>query len=132
MAEEKLTEGQTTNSLLTAMDMIAESRINGLQFDKTELAEIVDITDRNNGDYVVFNGSARYHAYTENTSYTLGTKVYVSIPNNDMSGQKTIVRKYIDKNYNRALNYTLPLNQYTPGTNNILEGLSEQYQLLAN
>lgn len=132
MAEEKLTEGQTTNSLLTAMDMIAESRINGLQFDKTELAEIVDITDRNNGDYVVFNGSARYHAYTENTSYTLGTKVYVSIPNNDMSGQKTIVRKYIDKNYNRALNYTLPLNQYTPGTSNILEGLNEQYQLLAN
>jgi hypothetical protein len=121
MADEKQqSAGQVTDSILGAINIMTEHAVQGLQFDRTEVAEIVDITNRANGDYVVFNGSARYHAYTENTSYTLGTKVYVNIPNNDMSGEKTIIRKYNLKDSNRGLSYISPLNRYTPSGENIL------------
>ena len=115
MADEKQQSAeQMSETLVNAMDIIAKSAVQGLQFDKTEIAEIVDITGRENGDYVVFNGSARYHAYTENTSYTLGTKVYVNIPNNDMSGEKTIIRRYNLKDSDRGLNYISPWDRFTP------------------
>lgn len=121
MAEEKKQSAeQISETLVNAMGMIAENAVQGLSFDKTEVAEIVDITNRENGDYVVFNGSARYHAYTENTSYTLGTKVYVNIPNNDMSGEKTIIRKYNLKDSNRGLNYISPWDRFTPASPDLL------------
>jgi len=82
------------NSLNEAMAIHAKKAIEGLEFDRTELAEIVDITNRDKGQYQVFNGSVRYYAYSENTSYTLGSKVYVTIPNNDYSQQKLIKGKY--------------------------------------
>lgn len=122
MAEEKKQSAeQISETLVNAMGMIAENAVHGLSFDKTEIAEIVDITNRENGDYVVFNGSARYHAYTENTSYTLGTKVYVNIPNNDMSGEKTIIRKYNLKDSNRGLNYISPWDRFTPASPDLLK-----------
>lgn len=122
MAEEKKQSAeQISETLVNAMGMIAENAVQGLSFDKTEVAEIVDITNRENGDYVVFNGSARYHAYTENTSYTLGTKVYVNIPNNDMSGEKTIIRKYNLKDSNRGLNYISPWDRFTPASPDLLK-----------
>lgn len=104
-----------------AIDIHVQNAVRNLQFDKTEIAEIVDITNRENGDYVVYNGSAKYHAYTENTSYALGTKVYVNIPNNDTSLKKTIVRKYSLNDDNRGLNYILPLDRYDALTGNILD-----------
>ena len=82
------------NSLNEAMAIHAKKAVEGLEFDRTELAEIVDITNRDKGQYQVFNGSVRYYAYSENTSYTLGSKVYVTIPNNDYSQQKLIKGKY--------------------------------------
>ena len=82
------------NSLNEAMAIHAKKAIEGLEFDRTELAEIVDITNRDKGQYQVYNGSQRYFAYSENTSYTLKTKVYVTIPNNDYTQQKLIKGKY--------------------------------------
>ena len=77
-----------------AIQIHVENAIKGLQFNKTELVEIADITNRDKGEYVVFNGSIKYYAYSENTKYALRDKVYVNIPNNDYSQQKIIVGKY--------------------------------------
>ena len=121
MADEKQQSAeQMSETLVSAMDIIAKNAVQGLQFDKTEVAEITDITNRANGDYVVFNGSAKYHAYTENTSYTLGTKVYVNIPNNDYSLQKTIIRKYNLNDGNRGLNYIAPWDRFDPASPDLL------------
>lgn len=94
MAEQSEKTQDFLNSLNEAMAIHAKKAVEGLEFDRTEMAEIVDITNRDKGEYQVFNGSIRYFAYSENTSYTLGTKVYVTIPNNDYSQQKQIKGKY--------------------------------------
>ncbi len=114
------------NSLNEAMAIHAKKAVEGLEFDRTELAEIVDITNRNYGEYQVFNGSTRYFAYSENTSYTLGTKVYVTIPNNDYSQQKTIVRKYSSKEGDTGVGYVMPLSQYDPLSKNIITDLVDK------
>ena len=63
------------NDFNEAMAIHAQNAVKGLSFDKSELGKIVDITNRDRGEYQVFNGSARYYAYSDNHSYTLGTKV---------------------------------------------------------
>lgn len=109
------------NSLNEAMAIHAKKAIEGLEFDRTETAEIVDITNRDKGEYQVFNGSIRYFAYSENTSYTLGTKVYVTIPNNDYSQQKLIKGKYKSGDNDTNISWTSPLKGYSPGTDNLIE-----------
>lgn len=82
------------DSFNEAMAIHARNAIENLPFNKTELVEIVDITNRNEGSYIVWNGSTRYVAYSENTSYQMGNKVYVTIPNNDFTGRKLIIGQY--------------------------------------
>lgn len=109
------------NSLNEAMAIHAKKAVEGLEFDRTELAEIVDITNRDKGQYQVFNGSVRYYAYSENTSYTLGSKVYVTIPNNDYSQQKLIKGKYKSDDGDTGIAWISPLQNYQPTTDNLIE-----------
>lgn len=100
-----------------AIQIHVENAVKGLQFNKTELVEIADITNRDKGEYVVFNGSIKYYAYSENTKYALRDKVYVNIPNNDYSQQKIIVGKY--KVGGDKISYISPWDNFTPMTKNI-------------
>ena len=109
------------NDFNEAMAIHAQNAVKGLSFDKSELGKIVDITNRDRGEYQVFNGSVRYYAYSDNHSYTLGTKVWVTIPNNDYSQQKQITGKYKTGDENTDLEYHSPLEQYQPLTKNLLE-----------
>lgn len=109
------------NSLNEAMAIHARKAVEGLEFDRTELAEIVDITNRDKGEYQVFNGSTRYFAYSENTSYTLGAKVYVTIQNNDYTQQKLIKGKYKSGDGDTGISWVSPLGNYSAQTDNLIE-----------
>ena len=109
-----------TEAIHKAMEIHVQNAIGALGFNKTEQAEIVDITNAKAGDYVVSNGSTRYHAYSDDLNYTLGTKVYVLIPNNDYTQQKIILNK-VKRTNETALSYVSPLEGYSPKTDNLLE-----------
>lgn len=100
-----------------AIQIHVENAVRGLQFNKTELVEIADITNRDKGEYIVFNGSIKYYAYSENTKYALKDKVYVNIPNNDYSQQKIIIGKY--KVGGDKVSYISPWDNFSPMTKNV-------------
>ena len=97
-----------------------KNAVQGLPYNKSELVEIVDITERNLGKYIVWNGSARYQAFSENTTYEMGTKVYVNIPNDDFKEQKHIIGPYVADGES-AVFYKNPLTDFQPLTGNILQ-----------
>ena len=111
---------QFTDAFNKSVEMHVKKAIDGLEFNKTEVVEIVDTSNAKVGDYVVSNGSARYHAYSNETTYTKGTKVYVLIPNNDYGQQKLILNK-AKRNADDTEAYESPLTNFSPGTENILE-----------
>ena len=109
-----------------------------LPYNKSELVEIVDITERNLGKYIVWNGSTRYYAYSENTTYDIGMKVYVNIPNSDFAAQKTIIGQYVAEG-EKSVVWINPLDAFQPLPDiNLLEDPSigdyenKEYSLLAN
>jgi len=66
-----------------AIDTIVKSRIANLDFDKTVICTITDDSDKDNGHYVVNDGSISFDAYSENTEYATNDSVYVTIPRGD-------------------------------------------------
>lgn len=122
-------------ALNEAMEIHAQNAIKNLPFNKTELAEVVDITRRDEGWYIVWNGSTRYMAFSENTSYKMGAKVYVNIPNNDFGSQKTIIGQQIGEK-EQSIFFRSPLEGYQPKTDNLLamdgSGVQNEYGLVAN
>lgn len=113
-----LTE-QYLEALNEAMSIHAQNAVSGLGFNKTEVAEIVNISGAKQGDYIVDNGSVRYHAYIENTGYTLGTKVYVLVQNNDYSQRKLILGR-VGRTEDKDIDYVSPLTQYNSSNINII------------
>ena len=82
------------------MDVIAEKKIQNLPFDKTILCTITKVVDEEAGEYMVSYSSSNantlsFTAYAQNgDDYDIDDSVYVSIPQNDISNQKIILRKY--------------------------------------
>lgn len=98
------------------MNVIAEKKISNLQFDKTILCTITDIVDENEGIYEVSFSSSQsktthFTAYAqEGVTYAIDDNVYVNVPQNDFSNQKTIIRKYIS-DQSSPINYIVPLER---------------------
>lgn len=123
----KKTTQEWTDVLNEAMNLHAKNAVSNLKFDKTELVEIVDISQRKNGWYSVWNGSTKYLAFSENTTYSLNSKVYVKIPNNDYSEQKTITGLYVKEG--ESAYKSSSLNDYTALTGNLVnESALVQYE----
>ena len=123
------------NSLNEAMAIHTKKATEELPFNRTELVEIVDITNRDKGWYIVWNGSAKYQAYSDNQTYSIGTKVYVDIPNNDYAGQKIIKGLYNNGTTANEYSYTyeMPLDSISTFGNNLLAAVEgNEYGLLAN
>lgn len=121
-------------SLNRAMAIHAEKALEKASANSTkiELVEIVDITNRDSGWYIVWNGSTRYKV-TSSERYEIGTKVYVTIPNGDFNQQKFISGLYYDgqNETNYVYDYELPFNTFTKSSENLLVN-TETYGLLAN
>lgn len=86
------------NTLLDAVSVVIDKKLEQLEYNKTVKAIIIDNSKASKGVYTVKLGSATFDAYSENKSYAIDDVVQVSIPNNDTSGQKIIIGKVIAAN----------------------------------
>ena len=117
-------------NMFSAIDLIVQERIKGLQFDKT----IVCSVEENKGDglYLVSDGTSTFEAYSEIMSYPVGMQVNVLLPQGDYNNQKTITGRYIS-NSNEITNvkYMRPFDNCLDITGN--EAVQdEEIGLLAN
>ena len=117
--------------LFGAMETISKSVTDSMEFDKTIQAEIVDAKDADKGTYICSDGSSKFKAYSENTSYREGDWVYVSIPKGDFNKQKLITGKRM-KEEDDYYNYIAALERHIDITGNLIHEAQEQYELVAN
>lgn len=101
------------------MDIIANKKIENLPFDKTILCTITTIKDKDEGIYEVSANTdsaqanrSYFQAFAqESATYEVGDNVYVNVPQNDFSNQKTIISKYISEQA-KPVNYINPMEQF--------------------
>lgn len=81
------------NQLIGAIQTIVDDAIAKANFDKTIKATIVKCIDETIGKYSVRYQDSTFYAFSPNTenTYRDGTNVYVLIPGNDTSQDKTII-----------------------------------------
>lgn len=79
--------------ILDAIQMLVDKTVSKAEFDKTIKATISRCVDATIGKYVVKYQDSSFYAYSYNTdnTYNAGTAVYVLIPGNDMSQEKSII-----------------------------------------
>lgn len=79
--------------ILDTIQMLVDNAVSKAEFDKTIKATISRCIDATIGKYVVKYQDSSFYAYSYNTEniYTAGTAVYVLIPGNDMSQEKSII-----------------------------------------
>lgn len=81
------------SQILDAIQILVDNAVSKANYDKTIKATIVRCVDATIGKYVVRYQDSSFYAYSHNTdnTYTSGTMVYVLIPANDMSQDKSII-----------------------------------------
>lgn len=120
-----------SEELFQATDVIVAKRLSELQYDQTLICTIENTDNASKGEYIVSDTSSSFTAYSENTDYFTGTKVYVTVPNGDMNNQKMIIGKYVSEEDESFFNYIPPLDDFINVTDNIIqENISTS--LLAN
>lgn len=122
---------KVVQDLFGAMETISKSVSNSMEFDKTIQAEVIDDTNAAQGSYIVSDGSSKFKAYSENTSYREGDNVYVSIPKGDFNKQKMITGRRMEEEDN-FYNYIAALERHIDITSNLIDSAEEQYELVAN
>lgn len=123
---------QMLDEIFQAIDLITQKRLDTLQFDKTITCKIISAEYSDEGVYIVDDGSTQFLAYSENTNYSEGTWVYVTIPNGDFNLQKNIVGKYVSDNSEYST-YIDPFSTYLDITGNLVTEDSEvEHSLIAN
>ena len=80
-------------TLIDAIDIIAESKVNAADYDKTIQATIVSCINAIKGQYKIRYQGNTFYAYAGNLDYQYekGTTVYVLVPGNDFKQTKTIL-----------------------------------------
>lgn len=120
--------------ICTAVDTIVSKKLEGLEYDITKLCTIVDDSSRSKGLYVVSDGTARFEAYSTDTTFREGNSVLVIIPNGDYNMQKTISGRIAATN-TEPFNYTSPMDTMVKITSNIFDAddaIVQSGSLLAN
>ena len=120
-----------SENLFQAVDVILSSRLSELEYDKTLVCTIESADNAKKGEYRVTDGSSHFLAYSENTEYAVGAKVYVTVPNGDMGNQKIITGKYVATDEAEYFDYVSPLNDFIDITGNLID-VDISYSLLAN
>lgn len=118
--------------LCQAVDTIVQERLKAVSYDTTIACTIVDASDSLNGTYRVNNGSAKFIAYSQDTSFKVNDVVYVSIPNGNYDNDKIILCKK-PKDSDKPISYIQPFDKYVDITGNLfLAGSGNQFGLIAN
>ena len=102
----------TTEEILQAMQIIADKSIEGLKLDRTYLCTITDNSCAEEGKYAVTDGSVEFFAYSENTRYTVGMNVYVTVPQNSFDNDCLIIGKYTNGDDEKPYTYVSPADSY--------------------
>ena len=84
--------GELEDKILGAMDIIASEMVQRAGYDKTIQAKILSCEDPTIGKYKCSYQNSTFYAYSDNVNntYSKGSLVYITIPNNDMSKDKII------------------------------------------
>ena len=107
------------NELFKAMDILMSKQLGNLEYDKTLICTIQNADEAKKGIYQVTDGITQFTAFSENTNYKAGNKVYVTVPKGDMANQKIISGKYISSEED-AIVYSSPLNSFIDISNNLV------------
>ena len=81
------------NNLFQSIDTIVSARIANLPYDQTIECDIIDNTKATDGEYTVKYQMAKFQAYSENTKFAIGDRVYVAVPKGDFTQDKIIISK---------------------------------------
>ena len=88
-----MSSGNYETQILDTIQMLVDNAINKADFDKTIQGTISRCVDPTIGKYIVRYQNSSFYAYSYNTDviYPAKTSVYVLVPGNDMSKEKTII-----------------------------------------
>lgn len=106
------------DKLLQAMDIINEKALSSVSYDKTITCTIKDDKNAKKGEYTVYDGSRLFEAYSNDTSYKIGTTVFVTIPEGKFENQKMIIGKKTS-NEEKPFVFTEPFDTIFDMTGNI-------------
>ena len=110
--------------LLEAIDAVVVSRISEVNFDRTIVATIVDVSKAKDGEYVLSDGSVQFTAHSSSDKYKENDRVNVLIPSNDFSStEKTILGKTSANTNDIPITYVSPLEKIVPMETNYAAGL---------
>lgn len=107
------------DNLYQAMEIITNSIIKDIPYDRTINCTIINDKDKKNGKYTVTNGSATFTAYSETEQYNVNDKVRVNIPEGNYGKNKYIVGKQASEEELEPINYISPLNDFIQITDNL-------------
>lgn len=122
---------QLTENFCEAIKIITEDALSGIKYDKTVVATITDISKRKQGIYTVSDGSIQFIAYSDVLNYSVGTNVYITIPEGDYSNDKIILGKKLKDDVNQSFIYHSPFNNIADVSGNLCN-TNDQFSLLAN
>ena len=126
---------EITEQLFEAIDAIVQERIRTLPYDKTVIATITSISGQNYGKYqVTTDDNITFYAFSDVTTYNIGDKVYVRIPQNDYTKQKVITERYVpDSSFVKITEVkSSQLDEFKISVKNQLLKLQEQIDNLRN
>ena len=114
--------GMIETNICQAIDIIVQRAIDQANYDKTIQATIISCVDSTIGKYKVRYQDSTFYAYSgsSDVTYTNGSNVYILIPGNDMTKDKTI----LGTTKKLGINY-IPIAEgdeaYEPNGNNCIE-----------
>lgn len=119
--------------LCQAVDTIVKQRLSSISYDQTTICTVVDDSKREQGIYVVSNGSVKFEAFSEVTTYRNNMNVYVTVPEGDWNQAKFIVGRKT-ANTDEAYNYRKPFDSLVDVTENVISypPMSTNTGLVAN
>ena len=96
MSNDNTKSNEYSEKILEAIDIIAQSKINSISFDKTITCTITNDEKRKEGEYEVSDGSTKFKAYSQDDGYRNDDVVYIIIPEGKYTNQKMILGKKTD------------------------------------
>ena len=110
-----------TEQLFDAISLIASKKVADLPYDKTLVCQVIDNANADKGEYTVSDGTSEFLAYSENATYRINSKVYVTVPGNDMLNKKYIAGLYVEDSNGAYASYISPMDNFLDMTGDILQ-----------
>lgn len=105
---------QTNDTILQAIDIVVNARLNAIKRDSTIKAQIVDVSQAEKGIYTIKYQNATFTAYNSSPAilYKPEESVYVSVINGDLGNDKYIIGKISSRNSTNEYIETVDINDY--------------------